>query len=268
MLTYVFFSTVAQRFTNASLQVPVGLPPLPTPNSAVDVKSDETESTCTSSTLTLKSTAKKRKAVSFADMVKTHDQNSDSDVTEKAPVQAPPQIALPSESSKPQKTDSGQNESAPTPSLAVVVQDEIRSISPVQKSLQAVAVSKRSDEMRTDTFSPLSAIQDVLSDEESVASSVSSLTSDTPPLSERPVRKRRGRGKRGRGRRILHQDQEEGKEAEAVPAGDEVSPKTSVRGRTRRRGRGGKSALMMARPTTIETITAEGKYMLKREDGE
>ena len=104
----------------------------------------------------------------------------------------------------------------------------------------------------SDGPSPLTVFRDIHSDEESVASSVSSLTSDTSSLSERPTRRRRGRGRRGRGKKALSQELKT-KQGNADNVVGELLKK-SGRGRGRRRGRGGRTAPVLTRAAPMETV--------------
>ena len=106
-----------------------------------------------------------------------------------------------------------------------------------------------------------SPLRDILSDEESIASSTSSLTSDSMSLLDRPTRRKRGGRRRGGGRgkkaAALTQDERSQEEADLLVGGGQWSPKTSKRGgRGRRRGgRGARSGPPeLARSFSVEVV--------------
>jgi hypothetical protein len=105
-----------------------------------------------------------------------------------------------------------------------------------------------------------SPLREILSDEESIASSTSSLTSDSMSLLERPTRRRRGGRRRGGGRgkkaSTLTQDERSQEEADLlVNVEREVSPKTSKRRGRRRGGRGARSGPPeLSRSLSVEMV--------------
>ena len=271
--TFVTLEPPSCTTSSSVITPPSAVEQHPSPSTATDITSDQSEQT--SSSVALKATPVKRKTVSFADLpVKNDTQNSDNDVIEISPDVAPPPLALATATPEP-KPEVKQKEAIIFLSPAIAQNMNI-DITALRRTLQCVAVNDgllaksltparaadKSTVAEKETIPPPQPIdsRDVLSDEESVASSVSSFTSDTSSLSaERPTtRRRRGRGRRGRGR------------GKAVPNQDasfdaEKGPKTSVRGRNRRRGRGGKSAPELARSASVETveesIEAGGEYL-------
>ena len=200
--------------------------PSPSSTSTSDAISNESE--YTPSKVASKPTPRKRKAVSFADYPTNIDDVKTDDV-----------IITSSETMLPPKDPDSVKEQ----SSADV---EVTFASPAAKDTAAnLTPTKMAERSRAvETPSPLSAIRDVLSDEESVASSVSSFASDNSSVSERSTRRRRGRGRRGRGKRILTPEENK----EGSPSG-----RGTKRGRGRRRGRGGRSAQVeITRLATVE----------------
>ena len=236
----------------------------PPSNSTTDANNNGSEHI--PSIITPKSSTRKHKTVSFADQPTNIDDEKPSDDITSTSSEAKPSPNLAAAPSSEHKTLESAVDHVRTESESRFVSPSKTSLTSSSSSIkEPVAsltpprVAEKSGVM--ETLSPLAAIRDVLSDEESVASSVSSFASDSSSLPERPTRRRRGRSRRGRGKRVLALD--EGTEAAGSPNGRAV--KTSARGRGRRRGRGGRSAPVEITRQTSEdvvvdaTVKVEGK---------
>ena len=222
--------------------------PLETGLPATDSKSDEPERSSETT-----STNKKRKAVSFAALpAGTNDELAGSDTSADTAI---PSLSLASGNAE---LKAEMQNPAAAPSLPTLRSSSLSSVEDAAPSALTPPLGSESD--RKEILSLLSSIRDILSDEESVASSVSSLASDTPPLSERPTRgRRRGRGRRGRGKKVVNQEQTKG-----VTGGARGGiGMTRRRGGRRRRGRGGRVVPELTRSASVETVeesrTAAGK---------
>lgn len=261
---YMYFPIVGKDMKSSTpsstssnfVATPLPLQSQTPPTSVTDVNSDGAEQI--SGAATVRSTQRKRKAVSFADPpTNTDSQNDVDDVIiispDLPPQPSPPSLSARSSSELTTRTEQKQPDS-PSPSLS---QAEDKSIEPAKKSTVTTKDGEASFTPlgvveTSDGPSPLTVFRDIHSDEESVASSVSSLTSDTSSLSERPTRRRRGRGRRGRGKKALSQELKT-KQGNADNVVGELLKK-SGRGRGRRRGRGGRTAPVLTRAAPMETV--------------
>ena len=231
-------STAPSAIVATPLPLETGLPA----DKATDSKSDELERS--SETVALTSTNKKRKAVSFAALpAGTNDELAGSDTSADTAI---PSLSLASGNAE---LKAEMQNPAAAPSLPTLRSSSLSSVEDAAPSALTPPLGSESD--RKEILSLLSSIRDILSDEESVASSVSSLASDTPPLSERPTRgRRRGRGRRGRGKKVLNQEQTKG-----VTGGARGGiGMTRGRGGRRRRGRGGRVVPELTRSASVETV--------------
>ena len=224
-------------------------------NTATDVTNDGLK--VTTGMVIMESTTKKRK-VSFANLP-TGAKNEMSCVASSSAMLASGSTEVENESTQKVtdasnlslvKTESSTLEGTKIVPLAATSAHDDKALIPPRGS------EKRSDQMKA--LSLLSSLQDILSDEESMSNSVSSLTSDTSSLSEKSTRgRKRGRGRRGRGRRTLNT-----KETKGIDDGGEVVTVNS-RGKRWGRGRGGRKTPELTRSTSVETVeqsvTAEGE---------
>ena len=238
-------------------------------SSVTDLPSD-TAAYKASPTVATKFTPKKRKVVSFADLPSTlnvDDQKDESDVIIIPPDIAPtaPPGVLTSMSCE-QEAETKQKQ-VDIPEVSIIPPAVLTPVKePAATTLRDEDIASPQGAGKSDDGSQfLSPLREILSDEESIASSVSSLTSDTSSLLERPTLRKRGGRRRGTGRRkkTLGQDQST-QEGTDLEGGESPTPRTSRRGgRGRRRGgRGGRSATELARMLSVEivedSVKAEG----------
>lgn len=228
----------------------------------------------TATIATAKSTPKKRKVVSFADLPSSNvkdDEKDKENVTvvsqDLATVPSPAPVLSASEGSDRKGETNQKQVDTPQPQVTIPqVTITPATLTPPKKSIAAASkdggdattpqeAGKTANDDRSYLPSPL---REILSDEESIASSASSFTSDSSSLLERPTRRRRGGRRRGGGRgkkAALAQDHRTQEEADLVEGGE--PPKTSRRGgRGRRRGGrgGGRSAPELTRSFSVEMV--------------
>ena len=271
------FTVVKRSVSSGSTSSSFVATPLPllSQTSLVDLSGDKAAQAPSTTTIaTAKSTPKKRKVVSFADLPTSSidDGNDKSDVIViSSDLDAiPPLAPTPSASSGSEGKVETKQKQVDIPQVTVMPAP----LAQLKKSVTAaledggdVATSSSQEAGKSDDRSHLpSPLREILSDEESIASSVSSFTSDSSTLLERPTRRRRGGRRRGGGRGkkvVLAQDQRTQEDADL--AGGEP-PKTRRRGgRGRRRGwRGARNAPELTRSCGVETVEdslkAEGLY--------
>ena len=260
----LFFIAIAkQSATSGSTSSSFVATPLPLHQSQTtladllsDNKATQDPPTGTTATTTARSTTKKRKVVSFADFPSSSSVEDGGKDKDDIIIISPDLPTVPSTAPVLSATSSTGGDSkgeAKMDTPQVVVPKVTISPAPAKKSVAATSkggegaptlqeAGKTVSDDRSHLPSPL---RDVLSDEESVASSVSSLASDSSLLVERPLRRRRGGRRRGGGRgkkAAVAQDQSSREETDIVGEGGEGGgggevPKTSRRGgRGRRRG--------------------------------
>ena len=252
--------------------------PLPSQTSLTGLSGDNKAAQAPLTTVvvaTAKSTPKKRKMVSFADLPSSNveDIGKDKDdvvvvsqdlATATLPSPAP-SLTASMDSDPKGETNQKQVDTPPQPQVTIPqVTITPATLAPPKKSVVGASkdggdantpqeVGKTTNDDRSCLPSPL---REILSDEESIASSASSFTSDSSSLMERPTRRRRGGRRRGGGRgkkAVLTQDQRTQEEGD-ITGGE--PPKTSRRGgRGRRRGgRGGRSAPELTRSFSVEMV--------------
>ena len=208
-----------------------------------------------------KSTSKKRKVVSFADLPSSDiDDQKDTSNTVVTSCDATPPLAVSTSTSSEHKVETkskpvGAPEVSITPVLLTSLKKSVAAASTKQRESVPTLPQESGKSSSVERPYPPNPLRDILSDEESIASSASSFTSDTSSLLDQPTRRKRGgrRRGRGRGRKVLTSERSSETDLQDV----EATPKTSWRGRRGRRrgrGRGGRIATDLTKAHSVEIV--------------
>ena len=256
------FTVVKRSVSSGSTSSSFVVTPLPlSSEKAAEMPSATTVTTAKSTT------PKKRKVVSFADFPSSNidDGKDDSDVI----ITSSDPNAVPHPAPTPSDSTGGEAKAETKPKLQMDIPQVAITPAPLAPSTKSIVallkdggdISSAQEEGKTASMSDdrsylPSPLRETLSDEESIASSVSSITSDSSSLLERPTRRRRGGRRRGGGRGkklVLAQDQRTREEANL--AGGEPLKTSRRGGRGRRRGsRGARSAPELTRSFSVEMV--------------